>query len=180
MSRFGTLAIIVIFGGMLWFNFATDNDGVDWWTEWEDDWEWESPDVDQVVLPDDITTVEGIRINQRIAPELEAMLAAAAADGVDLRGWGFRTNDKQIELRERHCGNTQYDIWEKPASECSPPTAIPGQSRHERGLAIDFQYDGKTIRDRSNAGFVWLAEHAAGFGLENLPSEPWHWSVDGR
>ena len=27
--------------------------------------------------------------------------------------------------------------------------------------------------------FVWLTEHAADYGLENLPSEPWHWSVDG-
>ena len=27
--------------------------------------------------------------------------------------------------------------------------------------------------------FVWLTEHAADYGLENLPGEPWHWSVDG-
>jgi len=175
-----TLTIVVIFGGLLWFNFTRNEDGVDWWTEWEDDWQWESHRSDQAVLPDDITTVSGIRINTSIAADLEALLAAARDDDVNLDGWGYRTNEKQIELRKRHCGETDFDVFEKPASQCNPPTAIPGRSRHERGLAIDFQHNGRTIRDRSNAGFVWLAENAATYGLTNLPSEPWHWSDNGR
>ena len=28
--------------------------------------------------------------------------------------------------------------------------------------------------------FVWLTANAARFGFFNLPSEPWHWSVNGR
>lgn len=27
---------------------------------------------------------------------------------------------------------------------------------------------------------VWLHANAGRFGFVNLPSEPWHWSVDGR
>jgi D-alanyl-D-alanine carboxypeptidase len=51
---------------------------------------------------------------------------------------------------------------------------------HERGLAVDFTLDGALIGTRSNRGYVWLAANAARFGLYNLPSEPWHWSTDGR
>jgi hypothetical protein len=32
---------------------------------------------------------------------------------------------------------------------------------------------------RGSACFGWLQGHATGYGLHNLPSEPWHWSVDG-
>jgi hypothetical protein len=32
---------------------------------------------------------------------------------------------------------------------------------------------------RGSACFDWLESHAAGYGLYNLPSEPWHWSTDG-
>jgi LAS superfamily LD-carboxypeptidase LdcB len=67
-----------------------------------------------------------------------------------------------------------------PSSRCSPPTARPGSSNHERGLAIDLTCGGALIRSRSNDCFVWLEEHGAAYGLANLPSEPWHWSVDGK
>jgi LAS superfamily LD-carboxypeptidase LdcB len=49
---------------------------------------------------------------------------------------------------------------------------------HERGLAIDFTQNGQTI-SRGSSGFAWLSAHAASYGLYNLPSEPWHWSVNG-
>jgi LAS superfamily LD-carboxypeptidase LdcB len=51
---------------------------------------------------------------------------------------------------------------------------------HEQGLALDFTYNGSLISSRSNPGFQWLAANAAGFGFYNLPSEPWHWSTNGR
>lgn len=58
-------------------------------------------------------------------------------------------------------------------------TARPGSSNHELGLAIDFECDGTLIRSRTTTCFEWLAASAPTFGLYNLPSEPWHWSVDG-
>lgn len=128
----------------------------------------------------DIVKVRGIQVARQIAPQIEALLAAATADGVRLSGGGFRTPDKQIELRRQHCGPTPYDIYEKPSDQCTPPTARPGSSLHERGLAIDFTYNGRLIESHSNAGFQWLAANAARFGLKNLPSEPWHWSINGR
>lgn len=135
------------------------------------------PPVDTVTPP--LRTVQGIRVNEAIADRVDALLTASRADGIPLYGWGYRSTDSQIALREAHCGSTYYDIWLKPASQCSPPTAIPGRSMHERGLAIDFTYNGVTISSRSNAAFKWLAANAATYGLYNLPSEPWHWSTTG-
>jgi len=50
----------------------------------------------------------------------------------------------------------------------SPPTARPGTSNHEQGLAIDFDR-----RSSRGAAFSqWLASHAPEFGIYNLRSEP--------
>ena len=127
-----------------------------------------------------IVSVRGIWVNRTIADDLDRMLAAAEADGIVLRGGGYRDPASQIALRKAHCGPTDYDIWQKPASQCSPPTAPPGKSMHEQGLAIDFTYNGKVITSRSSPGFVWLAANAAAYGFYNLPSEPWHWSINGH
>ncbi len=126
-----------------------------------------------------LRTVQGITVNADIAEDVDALLTAAAGDGIDLSGWGYRSSDSQIALREAHCGSTEYDIWEKPASQCSPPTAIPGRSMHEQGRAIDFTYEGRTITSRSSPAYIWLDGHASSYGLFNLPSEPWHWSTNG-
>jgi D-alanyl-D-alanine carboxypeptidase len=58
------------------------------------------------------------------------------------------------------------------------PTAIPGRSLHEIGLAVDITSGGRTITGSSPA-FRWLAANAGKYGYVNLPSEPWHWSITG-
>jgi LAS superfamily LD-carboxypeptidase LdcB len=45
---------------------------------------------------------------------------------------------------------------------------------------VDFTYGGSTIQSRSSPAFEWLRGNAARYGFYNLPSEPWHWSVDGN
>jgi LAS superfamily LD-carboxypeptidase LdcB len=104
------------------------------------------------------------------------MLAAAAADGVKLGGFGYRDSANQVRLRQQNCP----DPVNSPPSECDPPTAIPGTSMHERGLAIDFTANGQFITSHDNPGYEWLAANAGRFGFENLPSEPWHWSTNGQ
>ncbi len=107
----------------------------------------------------------------------------ADRDGVRLGGWGYRSTARQIELRRAHCGTTRYAIYEMPSSQCNPPTATPGSSMHEKGLAIDFYKRGANGAAISIAGtreFRWLKGNAARFGLYNLPTEPWHWSTNGR
>lgn len=128
----------------------------------------------------DIVSARGIQVARKIAPQVQALLAAAEGEGVRLSGWGYRSTARQIELRKQHCGTSDYDIYQKPASQCMPPTAPPGRSMHEQGLAIDFTYNGAGIPTQSNPGFQWLARNAVRFGLYNLASEPWHWSVNGK
>jgi LAS superfamily LD-carboxypeptidase LdcB len=122
-----------------------------------------------------LTTVDGITVDSSIADELSVLLEAAQADGVPLSGAGYRSHQDQIDLRRAHCGSSDYAIYEMPSSQCSPPTARPGASMHERGLAIDFA----NCAHHSTPCWQWLNRHAAGFGLHNLPSEPWHWSTTG-
>ena len=116
-----------------------------------------------------------------IAGNVQALLNAAANDGVSLCAVsGWRSPEKQIELRRAHCGSSNYAIYYMPASQCSPPTARPGSSMHERGLAIDFSCNGGGAIRYGNSCWNWLAAHANDYGLYNLPSEPWHWSTSGR
>lgn len=127
-----------------------------------------------------LTTVRGIVVNVEIADGLERLLAAAEADGFALSGGGYRSSEGQIAARRANCGTSDYDVYEKPASQCNPPTARPGQSMHEQGLAIDFTSGGRLISSRSNPAFRWLSANANRFGLYNLPAEAWHWSSNGQ
>jgi LAS superfamily LD-carboxypeptidase LdcB len=127
-----------------------------------------------------LTTVRGITVATSIAGQLDAMLGAAASAGITLGGSGYRDINRQIELRRAHCGTSYYAIYEMPAMLCTPPTAIPGLSMHEKGLAVDFTWNGRAITSRDSPAFQWLAANAGRYGFINLPSEPWHWSVSGR
>ncbi len=115
----------------------------------------------------------------RIAQKLTDMIAAAKAQGVNLGGWGWRTRARQMQLRAQHCNG---DLYSTPPSQCKPPTAFPGTSMHETGLAVDFTCNGSTrgIPDKNSPCFIWLDKNAETYGFINLPSEAWHWSTSGR
>ena len=136
------------------------------------------------VDPDDagftLVWVRGFEVNTVIADDVEGLLAAMEAEGFDMGGWGYRSNAEQIALRRSNCGTSNWAIWEQSSSTCRPPTARPGRSNHEKGLALDFTESGRLIIRRDTAVFRALQQIAPQFGLKNLPSEPWHWSVDGR
>ncbi len=155
----------------------------------------------------DLASVAGaIIVNAEIEDDIDRLIANARADGLVLSGGGYRTIESQIALRLSHCGgggpagveapgeeatpeelaafqasldaHRQYVIYEAPSSSCSPPTATPGNSQHQQGLAIDFTQDGAILGSSSEA-FHWMVENAADYGLINLPSEAWHWSTTG-
>jgi LAS superfamily LD-carboxypeptidase LdcB len=120
-----------------------------------------------------------ITVAGSIAGNVQALLDAAAADGVALCGGGYRDPEAQIQLRIAHCGSSNYAIYEMPASQCDPPTARPGTSLHEQGLAIDFTCNGGGAIARGSSCWNWLSAHADEYGLYNLPTEAWHWSTTG-
>lgn len=116
-----------------------------------------------------------ITVSSAISEPLAGLLAAATADGVTLDGWGWRSTQRQIELRTT---NGCPDVWTSPASDCRVPTAIPGRSLHEVGLAIDFTCAGATVQ-RGTTCDTWLLAHAPAYGLHNLATEAWHYSLTG-
>ena len=127
----------------------------------------------------EIVDVGGIRIHNSMASGLQGLLSAASAAGINFGGGGYRDPAGQIAVRRNNCGSSNYAVYEMPASSCSPPTARPGTSMHERGLAVDFTQGGGTL-NRGSSGFAWLRANGSSFGFYNLPSEPWHWSSNGN
>jgi D-alanyl-D-alanine carboxypeptidase len=122
------------------------------------------------------TKVYGITVNKAVAYPFQRMIDDAAKAGVKLSGGGFRTKAQQIALRTT---NGCPDVWTAPASSCRVPTAIPGRSLHELGLAVDLSTGGKTIPNHASPAYKWLAANASKYGFVNLPSEAWHWSITG-
>jgi hypothetical protein len=117
-----------------------------------------------------------ITVDGSITSPLTALLDAAAADGIILGGWGWRSTERQAELRST---NGCPDTFTAPASSCRIPTARPGSSLHESGLAVDFTCNGGGIVRRGDPCDAWLLANAGTFGLRNLPSEAWHYSPSG-
>lgn len=109
-----------------------------------------------------------ITVASQIADNVQSLLNAAPSS-LSLCGWGWRSSQRQQELWDEHNCDTG----------CTVPTARPGSSMHEQGLAIDFTSGGQTIQSRGSAAFQWLDANAGSYGLHNLPSEPWHWSTSG-
>jgi hypothetical protein len=125
-----------------------------------------------------LSTVRGITVASSIAGQLASLLDAASSAGFELGGSGYRDSSGQIALRRENCGTSDYAIYQMPPEQCRPATAIPGRSKHEQGLAIDFTIGGRTLRS-SDAAYSWMMANAGQFGFVNLPGEPWHFSAGG-
>jgi hypothetical protein len=110
-------------------------------------------------------------------------------------GSHLRSIKTQVELRLNNCGSTDYTfITTASSSKCSPPTAPPGSSRHNLGLAVDFggillqpslsgaQAEGSVARNSRT--YQWMLANVhnnPNYGnILNWNKEPWHWSADGR
>ncbi|HEX5365793.1 MAG TPA: M15 family metallopeptidase, partial [Acidimicrobiales bacterium] len=107
-----------------------------------------------------------IQVAASIAGNLRALLDRAAAQGVSLcASSGWRSPDNQVRLRRQNCGTSTYAIYQMPSSSCNPPTARPGSSLHERGLAVDFSCNGGGAVRRGNSCWAFLAANAPGHGL---------------
>ena len=121
-----------------------------------------------------------VQVAGDIAATIERLYADAAEAGYPMCGCGYRDPAEQIAVRRANCGTSNYAIYQAPSSYCSPPTARPGTSMHEQGLAIDFTSSSGGTIGSTSGGYRWLKANAANYGMYNLPGEPWHWSVDGN
>lgn len=122
-------------------------------------------------------TVDGNDVASLLSERVVKLIAEAKAAGVNLTvSSGVRTYESQQSLYASNCG----------ASGCSPPTAKPGTSSHEFGVAVDWGLNGKTFCFPSgstcpgNKGYEWMMANAQKYGFYKLNSEAWHFSMDGK
>ena len=127
-----------------------------------------------------IGTVQHFIFCAAYATKLQQLFTVAyqANPKIVLTGGAFRTYEEQLQARkDNNCPN----VLTSPANKCTPPTAIPGTSLHEQGLAIDLYCDGKLINIVDNPStkkcFDWLKTNAGVYGFKNFEKENWHWSI---
>ena len=146
----------------------------------------------------ELGTIAGaMKCDERILPELFAMLQAAKDDGVYLAVCSpYRDISRQEILFNRkikmHMGNG-YSYLEayKKASQI---VTVPGASEHQIGLALDIISNDYTSLDEgfasTNAG-KWLKEHSKEYGfilrypkgkeyITGIDYEPWHFRYVGK
>ncbi len=125
-----------------------------------------------------------INVCSTIAKNVSDLIASAKTSSPSLiiSGSGSRSSATTQALRvKNNCPDPKT-----PSTQCKPnAVAAPGNSNHEKGLAVDFNCNGVAMgkTDTNNACYVWLTQNASRFGLKNnftTLQETWHWSVDGK
>lgn len=116
-----------------------------------------------------------ITICKSISSNVNTMFTKAAESNIPLSGGGFRSKTEQEYQRRIHCNGNITD----PNAPCTPPTAVPGSSRHENGLALDLKCGNNKVQ-KNDTCYNWLVQNAGTYKLYNLNGEPWHWSTDGH
>lgn len=124
------------------------------------------------------------KIHRDVYPYITAMVAAAQADGVDLRVWSpFRDYNTQNILFQRQV--TKYGGDEEKASTV---VARPGTSEHNTGLCADFNMADDEFQQTEM--YTWMCEHAEDYGfilrypkekehVTGVIYESWHWRFVG-
>lgn len=113
----------------------------------------------------------GYKVVAEVAPYLQTMISAAAADGHTISVTsGFRTGDRQKELWDR------YQAFK--ARGKTPPVENPasrqGFSLHQAGTAVDLNVHAGDV-------FKWMVKHAWKYGfVRSTPDERWHWEYWGN
>jgi D-alanyl-D-alanine carboxypeptidase len=142
-----------------------------------------------------------VPVDKRIASAAEAMIAAAASDGVALIPVsGYRSYAKQRDNYDAYVDKYIAEGMEQSAARAYADTQIaqPGESEHNAGLAIDFAtpdwyvtHDELDETFAETDAFLWLNEHAHKFGFilsyhkgkepvqGGIAYEPWHWRYIG-
>ena len=112
------------------------------------------------------------------------MVAAAQADGVDLRVWSpFRSYAIQQDLFQK-----QLDRVGGDSEKAATVVARPGTSEHNTGLCADFNMASDAFEQTEK--FTWMCENAEDYGfilrypkdkqhITGVIYESWHWRFVG-
>lgn len=145
-----------------------------------------APDQSQINCRDaawekeNLVEVEGTRLHKKLAPFVQKALLDARAQYIGLNvSVAYRTCDYQLQLRRMNCGLGNFNIYQKPSEQCTPPTEPAGKSLHNEGLALDFNCQGYGLFEASPC-LTWLKNNGANYHLYNHDLEAWHWSTTGK
>jgi len=138
-----------------------------------------------------------MQCDERVLPDLYAMVDAALNDGVNLTICSpYRNDDRQQMLFDKKVNRyvAQGMSYMEAYKLASQAVTIPGSSEHEIGLAFDMLTNGYSALDsgfgETKAG-KWLAEHAYEYGfvvrypegkedITGIEYEPWHMRYVGK
>lgn len=124
-----------------------------------------------------ITTSVGCKLATVAAEPFEAMVASAKAAGFNLEISGcYRSFANQVINRDKWCTRDLCNFG-----------AVPGTSKHGKGLAVDFKI-GKRAISFQDPVFLWLLANSEQFGFfhpywageKGSAREPWHWEFGER
>ena len=136
-----------------------------------------------------VTVAPGVELQAEAAEAFQAMQAAAAADGVDLR---VLSAFRSIALQKQIFFDVKSER-NQSALERSRVSAPPGFSEHSTGYAVDLG-DGRdpgsnlSTSFEDTAAYAWLQAHANRFHFhlsfpkdnrQGVSYEPWHWRFEG-
>lgn len=144
-----------------------------------------------------VTLKNGLRVDERCYPELQSMMDACRAEGLEpVICSAYRTHKEQEELFQ----NKIDRLIEQGYSEADAETeagkvvAVPGTSEHELGLAVDIADMNHQLLDESQEDTEvqkWLMEHSWEYGfilryptgksdVTGIIYEPWHYRYVGK
>ena len=124
------------------------------------------------------------QIHKDVYPYITAMVAAAQADGVNLKVWSpFRSYAIQNDLFQK-----QVDRVGGDEEKAATVVARPGTSEHNTGLCADFNMAGDAFE--STPMYTWMCENAEDYGfilrypkdkqhITGVIYESWHWRFVG-
>ena len=153
-------------------------------------------------LPEDETVTlkelsNGLRVDERCYPDLQAMMDACRADGGSpVICSAYRSREKQAELFQSKVDRllAQGYTREGAEAEAGKSVAVPGTSEHQLGLAVDIVdlYNQNLDHTQEDTAVQkWLMEHSWEYGfvlrypngkseLTGIIYEPWHYRYVGR
>ncbi|MBQ8794101.1 MAG: M15 family metallopeptidase, partial [Clostridia bacterium] len=124
------------------------------------------------------------QIHKDVYPYITAMVAAAQADGVNLKVWSpFRSYAIQNDLFQKQVNRVGGD-----EEQAATVVARPGTSEHNTGLCADFNMAGDAFE--STPMYTWMCENAEDYGfilrypkdkqhITGVIYESWHWRFVG-
>lgn len=139
----------------------------------------------------------GLCVDTRCYPDLQAMIDACRADGLSpVICSAYRTQEYQEQLFQNRVNSLTAQGYSRAGAEAEAgkSVAVPGTSEHQLGLAVDIVDRSNQHLDESQESTAvqkWLMEHSWEYGfILRYPSgkseitgiiyEPWHYRYVGR